>query len=100
MSAQGKVVITCAITGAIQTPMMTRHLPIAPADCAGRLRRTGTPPKPRLIKAIAAGFGPDRVLGASRTRQWAPSTARIGARLRHIGLRQGGQQPKISSTFR
>jgi len=30
MSNQGKVVITCAITGAIHTPTMTPHLPITP----------------------------------------------------------------------
>jgi 3,5-dioxohexanoate:acetyl-CoA acetone transferase len=30
MATQGKVVITCAITGAIHTPTMTPHLPITP----------------------------------------------------------------------
>lgn len=30
MSTQGKIIITCAITGAIHTPTMTPHLPITP----------------------------------------------------------------------
>ena len=34
MSEQRKVVITCAITGAIHTPTMSRHLPITPAQIA------------------------------------------------------------------
>lgn len=34
MSTQGKVVITCAITGAIHTPTMTPHLPITPDEIA------------------------------------------------------------------
>jgi uncharacterized protein (DUF849 family) len=32
MSTQGKVVITCAITGAIHTPTMTPHLPVTPDE--------------------------------------------------------------------
>ena len=32
MSANGKVVITCAITGSIHTPTMTPHLPITPDE--------------------------------------------------------------------
>ena len=32
MSAKGKVVITCAITGSIHTPTMTPHLPITPDE--------------------------------------------------------------------
>ncbi|MHA1600163.1 MAG: 3-keto-5-aminohexanoate cleavage protein, partial [Alphaproteobacteria bacterium] len=32
MSTQGKIVITCAITGAIHTPTMTPHLPITPDE--------------------------------------------------------------------
>jgi len=34
MSTQGKVVITCAVTGAIHTPTMTPHLPITPDEIA------------------------------------------------------------------
>ncbi len=34
MSAKGKVVITCAITGSIHTPTMTPHLPITPDEIA------------------------------------------------------------------
>ena len=29
-AAQGKVIITCAVTGAIHTPTMSPHLPITP----------------------------------------------------------------------
>jgi uncharacterized protein (DUF849 family) len=32
MSTEGKVVITCAITGAIHTPSMTPHLPVTPDE--------------------------------------------------------------------
>ena len=31
-SANGKVIITCAVTGAIHTPTMTPHLPITPEE--------------------------------------------------------------------
>ena len=31
----GKVIITCAVTGAIHTPSMTPHLPITPDEIAG-----------------------------------------------------------------
>jgi uncharacterized protein (DUF849 family) len=31
-AAQGKVIITCAITGAIHTPTMSPHLPITAAS--------------------------------------------------------------------
>src|SRR3981081_1210582 len=38
-AAQGKVIITCAVTGAIHTPSMSPHLPITPeqiiADALG-----------------------------------------------------------------
>ncbi len=34
MSAQGKVVITCAITGSIHTPTMSPHLPVTPDEIA------------------------------------------------------------------
>ena len=30
--AQGKVIITCAVTGAIHTPSMSPHLPITPEE--------------------------------------------------------------------
>ena len=33
-AAQGKVIITCAVTGAIHTPTMTPYLPITPAEIA------------------------------------------------------------------
>ncbi len=33
-AAQGKVVITCAVTGAIHTPTMSPHLPITPEEIA------------------------------------------------------------------
>lgn len=33
-AAQGKVVITCAITGSVHTPTMSPHLPITPAQIA------------------------------------------------------------------
>ncbi|MCX7141291.1 MAG: 3-keto-5-aminohexanoate cleavage protein [Proteobacteria bacterium] len=33
-AAQGKVIITCAITGAIHTPSMSPHLPVTPDDIA------------------------------------------------------------------
>ncbi|MCS6932939.1 MAG: 3-keto-5-aminohexanoate cleavage protein [Acetobacteraceae bacterium] len=34
MAAKGKVIITCAVTGAIHTPTMSPHLPITPAEIA------------------------------------------------------------------
>lgn len=34
MSSQRKVIITCAVTGAIHTPTMSPHLPITPAEIA------------------------------------------------------------------
>ena len=34
MSTQGKVIITCAVTGAIHTPSMTPYLPITPDEIA------------------------------------------------------------------
>jgi uncharacterized protein (DUF849 family) len=34
MAAQRKVIITCAVTGAIHTPTMSPHLPITPAEIA------------------------------------------------------------------
>ncbi|MFN6954934.1 MAG: 3-keto-5-aminohexanoate cleavage protein [Acetobacteraceae bacterium] len=34
MAARGKVIITCAVTGAIHTPTMSPHLPITPAEIA------------------------------------------------------------------
>jgi uncharacterized protein (DUF849 family) len=33
-AAQGKVIITCAVTGAIHTPSMSPHLPVTPAEIA------------------------------------------------------------------
>ncbi|HSH08312.1 MAG TPA: 3-keto-5-aminohexanoate cleavage protein [Burkholderiales bacterium] len=33
-AAQGKVIITCAVTGSIHTPTMSPHLPITPAEIA------------------------------------------------------------------
>src|SRR5215211_2218711 len=33
-AAQGKVIITCAVTGAIHTPSMSPHLPITPTEIA------------------------------------------------------------------
>lgn len=33
-AAQGKVIITCAITGSIHTPSMSPHLPVAPEEIA------------------------------------------------------------------
>jgi len=33
-AAQGKVIITCAITGAIHTPSMSPHLPITADEIA------------------------------------------------------------------
>ena len=33
-AAQGKVIITCAVTGAIHTPTMSPHLPVTPAEIA------------------------------------------------------------------
>ena len=35
MAVQGKVIITCAITGAIHTPTMSPHLPITPDEITG-----------------------------------------------------------------
>ncbi len=35
MAVDGKVIITCAITGAIHTPTMSPHLPITPDDITG-----------------------------------------------------------------
>ena len=32
MAVEGKVIITCAITGAIHTPTMSPHLPITPDE--------------------------------------------------------------------
>lgn len=34
-AAQGKVIITCAVTGSIHTPSMSPHLPVTPAEIAG-----------------------------------------------------------------
>lgn len=34
MAATGKVIISCAVTGAIHTPTMTPHLPITPSEIA------------------------------------------------------------------
>jgi uncharacterized protein (DUF849 family) len=34
MATRGKVIITCAVTGAIHTPTMSPHLPITPAEIA------------------------------------------------------------------
>jgi uncharacterized protein (DUF849 family) len=34
MAGQGKVIITCAVTGAIHTPSMSPHLPISPDEIA------------------------------------------------------------------
>jgi uncharacterized protein (DUF849 family) len=33
-AAQGKVIITCAVTGSIHTPSMSPHLPVTPAEVA------------------------------------------------------------------
>ena len=33
-AAQGKVIITCAITGAIHTPTMSPYLPVTPDQIA------------------------------------------------------------------
>jgi uncharacterized protein (DUF849 family) len=33
-TAQGKVIITCAVTGSIHTPSMSPHLPVTPAEIA------------------------------------------------------------------
>ena len=33
-AAQGKVIITCAVTGSIHTPSMSPHLPVSPAEIA------------------------------------------------------------------
>src|SRR3954467_1738878 len=33
-AAQGKVIITCAVTGSIHTPSMSPHLPITPDEIA------------------------------------------------------------------
>ena len=33
-AAQGKVIITCAVTGSIHTPTMSPHLPVTPAEIA------------------------------------------------------------------
>src|SRR6266699_3911284 len=33
-AAQGKVIITCAVTGSIHTPSMSPHLPVTPAELA------------------------------------------------------------------
>jgi len=35
MSQQNKVIISCAVTGAIHTPSMSPHLPVTPAQIAG-----------------------------------------------------------------
>src|SRR5262245_26120239 len=32
MAAAGKVIITCAVTGAIHTPSMSPHLPVTPEE--------------------------------------------------------------------
>src|SRR5215472_12618980 len=34
MPLRGKVIITCAVTGSIHTPTMSRHLPLTPAEIA------------------------------------------------------------------
>ena len=34
MSNKGKVIITCAVTGAIHTPSMSPHLPVTPEQIA------------------------------------------------------------------
>ena len=34
MAASGKVIVTCAVTGAIHTPTMSDHLPLTPGEIA------------------------------------------------------------------
>jgi len=40
-AAQGKVIITCAITGAIHTPTMSPHLPITADEARTMLKLKG-----------------------------------------------------------
>src|SRR5258708_2741338 len=43
-AAQGKVIITCAVTGAIHTPSMSPHLPVTPEEiAAGAIGATQDP---------------------------------------------------------
>ena len=55
MAANGKVIVTCAVTGAIHTPTMSDHLPLTPDEIAdqavgaaeaGRRSCTSTPATP------------------------------------------------------
>ena len=39
MASPRKVIITCAITGAIHTPSMSPHLPVTPEDVGAWIRQ-------------------------------------------------------------
>ena len=40
-AAQGKVIITCAVTGSIHTPSMSPHLPVTPDEARALLKLKG-----------------------------------------------------------
>ena len=56
MAKGGKVIITCAVTGAIHTPTMSPHLPITPDEVAKD-----------AIAAAEGGVNPTSVLATPKT---------------------------------
>ena len=58
MATTRKVIITCAVTGAIHTPSMSPHLPVTPgeiADAAVGAAEAGAVGKNELARLTAAG---------------------------------------------
>ena len=112
MAKARKVVITCAVTGAIHTPSMSPHLPITPdeiiadADGGGRSRRRGpAPARPqpgeRPARSDAGGVRafPAAPQAADRCRHQhhlgrQPDDARRGARQAGGNVQAGGRLPQ------
>jgi hypothetical protein len=44
-----KVIITCAVTGAIHTPSMSPHLPVTAKEIAGQLKGVSSKPRYGLL---------------------------------------------------
>lgn len=58
MASSNKVIITCAVTGAIHTPSMSPYLPVTAEEIAASALGTATPEEAREILALKGG---DRV---------------------------------------
>ena len=54
MAEARKVIITCAVTGAIHTPTMSPHLPVTPTQIADAADRRGARPAPRSCTCTRA----------------------------------------------